>query len=67
MGALEAVAPALAERLAERLFTTPPRHAQPPGERAALAGGEPFAVRAGATIVRGHRIGAGPAVLLVHG
>jgi hypothetical protein len=67
MGALEAVAPTLAERLAERLFMTPPRHPQPAAERAALRGAERFAVRAGGTVVRGHRIGAGPAVLLVHG
>jgi Alpha/beta hydrolase family len=67
MGALQVVAPALAERVAERLFMTPPRHPQPPWERAALRGAEPFALEAGGTIVRGHRMGAGPAVLLVHG
>ncbi len=67
MGALEAVAPALAERLAARLFLTPPRHAQPGWERTALREGEPFAVHAGGGVVRGRRLGAGPAVLLVHG
>lgn len=67
MGALEAVAPALAERVAERLFMTPPRHPQPAAERAALEGGEPFALRAAGTTVRGRRLGEGPAVLLVHG
>ena len=67
MGALEAVAPALAERVAERLFFTPPRHPQPAAERAALDGAEPFALRAAGTTVRGHRLGAGPVVLLVHG
>jgi pimeloyl-ACP methyl ester carboxylesterase len=67
MGALEAVAPALAERVAERLFMTPPRPPQPAGERAALEGAEPFALRAAGTTVRGRRLGEGPAVLLVHG
>jgi pimeloyl-ACP methyl ester carboxylesterase len=67
MGALEAVAPALAERVAERLFMTPPRHPPPAGERAVLEGAEPFALRAAGTIVRGRTMGDGPAVLLVHG
>jgi predicted alpha/beta hydrolase family esterase len=67
VGALEAVAPALAERVAERLFMTPPRHPQPAAERAALEGAEPFALDVGGTTVRGRRMGEGPAVLLVHG
>lgn len=67
LGAVEALAPSLAVRLAERIFMTPPRHAQPGWERAALAGGEPFALRAAGTTVRGRRLGEGPAVMLVHG
>lgn len=67
MGALEAFAPAIAERLAERLFMTPPRHAPPTSEKAALRRAEPFALRAAGTTVRGHRMGEGPGVLLVHG
>lgn len=67
MGVLQAVAPPLAERLAERLFFTPPRVAPPEWERAALAQGEPFALRAAGTTVRGRRLGRGPAVLLMHG
>ena len=67
MGALEALAPALAERVAERLFLTPPRHAPPPWERTAVNGWEPFAIRAGDALLRGRRSGSGPAVLLVHG
>jgi pimeloyl-ACP methyl ester carboxylesterase len=67
VGALDALAPGLAGRLAERLFLTPPRHAPPPWEVAALRDAEPFALGAGGTALRGHRFGAGPAVLLVHG
>jgi pimeloyl-ACP methyl ester carboxylesterase len=67
VGVLEAVAPALAERVAERMFMTPPRHHQPSWERAAVRSWEPFALRDGAAVVRGFRVGTGPAVLLVHG
>lgn len=65
--ALFGAAPALAERLALRLFSTPPRHPPPPREAAALVAAEPFALAAGGTTLRGHRLGEGPAVLLVHG
>ncbi|HEY7724352.1 MAG TPA: alpha/beta fold hydrolase [Anaeromyxobacteraceae bacterium] len=62
-----AIAPALAARAAERMFLTPPRHPPPPREGELLAGAEPFAVRAGAEILRCWRFGEGPPVLLVHG
>jgi predicted alpha/beta hydrolase family esterase len=67
LGAAQRVAPGLAARLAARGFLTPPRHPQPPWEAAALRGAEPFAVRAAGATIRGHRLGGGPAVLLVHG
>lgn len=67
LGAVEAVAPRLAVRLAHRLFMTPPRHAAPRWEREALAGASPFELRAAGTTVRGWRLGEGPAVMLVHG
>jgi pimeloyl-ACP methyl ester carboxylesterase len=66
-GVLQAVAPPLAERVAYRLFMTPPRHRAPGRELAALAGAEPFTLRAAGTTVRGRRLGHGPAVLLLHG
>lgn len=67
IGALEMVAPSLVERIAERLFMTPPRHPQPGWEKAAVEGGDPFAIEAAGAVVRGLRLGAGPPVLLVHG
>ena len=65
--ALSALAPALAARLAGRLFTTPPRAKRPHAEIALLA-----TARARPMSVGAHRIetwvwGAGPSVLLVHG
>ena len=66
----------LGASLAERLFTSPRRHARPERERAVLASGHPFAVDValrsprwhGAHVtVRGWRWGVGPTVLLVHG
>ncbi len=65
--ALGALSPALAARAGERLFLSPPRHPAPAHERAALSGVERlvFGHRGGA--LHGWRMGAGPAVLLVHG
>ena len=65
--ALSALAPALAARLAGRLFTTPPHAKRPEAEIALLA-----TARARPMSVGAHRIetwvwGAGPSVLLVHG
>jgi pimeloyl-ACP methyl ester carboxylesterase len=66
----------LGSSLAERLFTTPRRHARPDRERAVIARGRPFEVD---TLLRaprwdGRRVrlaawrwGFGPTVLLVHG
>ena len=61
------LAPALAARLGERLFLTPPRHRRPPAERYALARGEEFVVQASGERLRAWRFGTGPTVLLVHG
>lgn len=64
--ALYALAPGLGDRLAARLFLTPPPPSRGrPGP--ALPGGRPFALRAAGTLVRGERAGEGPLVLLVHG
>ena len=66
--ALDAVLPALAARLGERLFLTPPRHPAPPREHEALANAVSFHVP-----FRGQRLrawrwgGSGEPVLLVHG
>lgn len=62
--------------IAERLFTSPRRHARPARERAVLAAGQPFEVqvalrsprwRGQSTRVTAWRWGIGPTVLLVHG
>lgn len=65
--ALAAISPALAGRAGARLFLTPPRHAASRREREALAAAEPFALGHGRHALRGWTLGAGPAVLLVHG
>lgn len=67
LAALSAVSPGLAARAGERLFLSPPRHPAPPRERAALAGLEQVTFRHRGGALRGWRMGAGPAVLLVHG
>jgi pimeloyl-ACP methyl ester carboxylesterase len=68
LAAAEALAPRLAARLGERLFLTPPRHAQPAVERDALARGRELTVRAAGERLRAWRFGStGPTVLLVHG
>ncbi len=66
LGGLGRLSPELAARIALRLFMTAPR---PPRGRVpgAPERAEPFAERAGGEIVRGFRVGNGPAVLLVHG
>lgn len=67
MAALSTVSPGLAARAGERLFLSPPRHPAPARERAELAGAERLAFRHRGGALRGWRVGAGPAVLLVHG
>jgi pimeloyl-ACP methyl ester carboxylesterase len=66
LGALSAVSPALAARVAERMFLTPPRHPAPDHERAALATARREVVHAASPITT-WSWGQGPAVLLVHG
>jgi len=66
-GALGAVAPPLAARLAERLFLTPPRHRAPERERAVLASGRRFDVPLAGKRLVAWSFGQGPPVLLVHG
>jgi pimeloyl-ACP methyl ester carboxylesterase len=63
---LSAAAPALAARVAERLFLAPPRYPQPAHEAAALASARSTRVDADTPITT-WTWGRGPAVLLVHG
>ena len=67
LGALGALSPALAGRVGARLFLTPPRHRVPRRKEEALGGTEPFALAHRGGVLRGFSLGAGPAVLLVHG
>ena len=67
MRAVDALSPDLARRWAQRLFTTPPRHAAPEAERAALKRAEAFAFRSDGRRLQGWAWGEGPAVLLAHG
>ncbi len=67
VAALAAIAPRLAARGVAELCMRPPRRRTRGGERAAVAGAEPFAARHPGGVVRGWRLGYGPAVLLLHG
>ncbi len=67
MTVLSAISTGLAARAGERLFLSPPHHPAPARERAALADVERLAFPGRGGILRGWRMGAGPAVLLVHG
>jgi pimeloyl-ACP methyl ester carboxylesterase len=63
-----ALAPALAARLAERLFLTPPRRSRrPAAEIALLATAHARPMRVGGRRIETWRWGTGPEVLLVHG
>ena len=68
---LRAISPALAQRLAERLFLKPPRHPLPPAEADALATGRafrlPFEGHPLAAWAWGPHHGNAPTVLLLHG
>ncbi len=65
--ATDALSPELARRWAQRLFTTPPRHAPPSVERAMLQRGRAFSFHSGGLSLRAWSWGEGPAVLLAHG
>ena len=65
--ALQALSPALAVRLAERLFFTPVRQNGSARVRAFLESGERIDVETGDQRVATWRFGEGPTVLLVHG
>jgi pimeloyl-ACP methyl ester carboxylesterase len=64
---LSRVAPALAARVAESLFVTPPRHRRPPAEVEMLARACARPMRVGARWIETWTWGTGPRVLLVHG
>lgn len=65
--ALSVAAPALAARLAERLFLTPPRARRRAGELGLLATASARPMRVGGRRIETWTWGSGPAVLLVHG
>jgi pimeloyl-ACP methyl ester carboxylesterase len=67
LGALQAVAPPLAARVAARAFMTPPRNGKAGPGWSGLGRVTPFALESGGEVLRGLRVGRGPAVLLVHG
>jgi hypothetical protein len=64
---LSALAPALAARVAERLFLTAPRYPAPAHETAVLAGARRTIVHVDGAPVTTWTWGHGPRVLLVHG
>src|SRR2546428_7533776 len=65
--ALSAIAPALAARLAERLFLTPPRTRRPAAEIDLLATARARPMHVGARRIETWGRGSGPCVLLLHG
>lgn len=66
-GLLDRTSPALAARLAERMFFTPPRPRTSPRIEAALASGRRRDVDASGTRIAAWSWGEGPSVYLVHG
>jgi pimeloyl-ACP methyl ester carboxylesterase len=64
---LSALAPALAARVAERRFLTPPRHRRPAAEIALLERAHARPLFVGGRRIEMWKWGRGPAVLLVHG
>ena len=67
MATLSTLAPALAARVAERLFLSAPRHPAPARETAVLAGARTTIVRVDGAPVTTWTWGHGPRILLVHG
>lgn len=67
LATLSALAPALAARVAARMFLTAPRHPQPGHEGAALATARRTILRAADVPITTWTWGHGPAILLVHG
>src|SRR5215510_6662173 len=65
--ALSTLVPTLAARLAERLFTTPPRSRRPAVEIELLRAARARPMQVGARRIETWVWGAGPSVLLVHG
>lgn len=65
--ATDTLAPDLARRWAQRLFTTPPRHAAPDAERASVRRACPFSFESAGLKLRAWNWGEGPPVLLAHG
>lgn len=66
-GAAQAVSPALAVRVAERLFFTPPRSSSSTDTEDFLRTGRRFSIVSDGRLVVGWRWGSGPAVYLAHG
>ena len=66
-GAVQAMSPSVAARLAERWLFTPPRRPMTSEGKAFLRSGRRFALRVDGRRVAGWAWGAGPAVYLVHG
>lgn len=67
VGLLSRILPALAARVAERLFLTPPRHPAPEREREILVRARPGSIHVAGRRIATWTWGAGPRVLLVHG
>src|SRR2546428_2032360 len=67
LATLSTLAPALAARVAERLFLSAPRHPAPARETAVLAGARTTIVRVDGAPVTTWTWGHGPRILLVHG
>ena len=65
--ALRALAPGLAQRWAERIFSTPRRHEAPEVERAILPSSHAFGFQSQGLRLQARCWGEGPAVALLHG
>jgi pimeloyl-ACP methyl ester carboxylesterase len=64
---LEYIAPPVAERMALRLFLSPPRHSIPEWQKPYLVCSKQTTIKIGKNLIKLYHWGSGPAILLVHG
>ena len=64
---LECIAPSMAERMALRVFLTPPRNLIPDWQKPFIKNAEQSTILVNNKLIKFYRWGVGPAILLIHG